>query len=203
MPVKTQKTYEQLLKEYRRLAKRADQRMVRLEGYRHDAGMSNILSYAYATAQKAIRHWSGDKAMRFNTAPPKTEQGLIQKIADINAFLNAPTSTKKGILDVYKKRAEAVNRTFYGTDKKKYLSWQEWANFWDKVDADMVDKIPYNEAAAGAGLLKKYNITTTNPEEIRKIAEQLQRTDDIDVIEETIVKFLADNNLTYDKLIKK
>lgn len=203
MPVKTQKNYDQLLKEYRRLAKRADQRMVRLEGYRHDKGMSNILSYAYSTAQKAIRHWSGEKAMRFNTAPPKTEQGLIQKIADINAFLNAPTSTKKGILDVYKKRAEAVNKTFYGDDKKKYLTWQEWANFWDKVDADMVDKIPYNEAATGAGLLKKYNITTTNPDEIRKIAEKLQRTDDIDVIEETIVKFLADNNLTYDKLIKK
>lgn len=203
MPVKTQKTYDELLKEYRRLAKRADQRLVRLEGYRHDKGMENILSYAYGTAQKAIRHWSGDKATRFNTAPPKTEKGLIQKISDINKFLNSPTSTKKGILEVYKKRADSINKTFFGTDKKKYLTWQEWANFWDKVDADMIDKIPYNEAATGAGIMKKYKINSDDPEEIRKVAEKLLRTEDVDVIEEMIVKLLADNNLTFAQLIRK
>ena len=195
--------YNILLKEYRKLAKRADQRLVRLEGYRHDKGMKNILSYAYRTAQKAISQWSGSKSKRFNTAPPKTEKGLIQKIADIKAFLESPTSTKKGILDVYKKRADAINKTFFGEDKKKYLTWQEWANFWDKVDADMVDKIPYNEAAAGAGIMKKYKIKSDDPEEIKRMADKLQRTDDIDIIEDSIIQSLADNGLTYDKLIKK
>ena len=65
--IEMQKTYAELEKEYHRLAKRADQRLVRLEGYRHDKGYESITSYAYATAQKAIKEWSGDKATRFNT----------------------------------------------------------------------------------------------------------------------------------------
>lgn len=193
-------TYEEALKQYKKLAKRADQRLVRLEGYKHDKGMKNILSYAYRTAMKNIRAWSGEDARRFNTKAPADLSSLLKKIADIERFLESPSSTKKGILDVYKNRADALNKRFYGSDKKQYLTWQEWSNFWDKVDGDNVDKVYYYEAATGAGIMKKYNIT---PDNVREKASQLVREDKIDVVESEILKSLANNGLTLDKLIRK
>ena len=201
--IEMQKTYAELEKEYHRLAKRADQRLVRLEGYRHDKGYESITSYAYATAQKAIKEWSGDKATRFNTKAPKSKKDLIAKISDINRFLQAPTSTKKGTIDLYKSRAETTNKHFFGNDRSKYLTWQEWQNFWDITGADMVDKIPYAQAAAGAGIMKKHKIKTKDPDDIKRTADKLVRTDKIDVVEQSIIESLAENGLTLDKLVRK
>lgn len=200
MDFKTQESYESLLKTYKKLAKRADQRLVRLEGYRHDKGYENITSYAYRTAMKDIKSWSGEGATRFHTKAPANKRDLMKKIADIEKFLDAPTSTKKGVMNVYKKRADSLNKTFFGDDKKQYLTWQEWGNFWDKVGAEMLDKIYYSQAAKGAGIMKKYKIT---PENAKEKAEQLVRSDDIDVVEGEIIKSLAENGLTLDKLIRK
>ena len=75
-----------LEKEYRKLAKRADQRLLRLEEYAGRKGFSGILSFAYRVAKRDIRSWSGDtqKKPRFNTAPPKNTNQLKAKIADIS-----------------------------------------------------------------------------------------------------------------------
>ncbi len=200
MKIKGETEYKSLLKEYRKLAKRADQRIVRLKGYRHDKGFEGILSYAYAGAQKAIRAWSGGRSERFNTAPPKKLIDLQKKIADIKRFLEAPTSTKKGIMDIYKRRTESLNKTFFGDDKKSYLTWQEWANFWDRVDADNTDsRFEYNMTARSAGLMKRYNITADN---VKRKTESLIREDKIDIIEQRSIEELLKNGITPEKLFK-
>ena len=127
----TSEKYQQLLKEYKKLAKRADQRLVRIEKYARDKPKyANIKQYAYARAIRDIRAWSGDKANRFNTKAPLSTQGLMAKIRDIEYFLHSASSTIKptyrngklesaGIESVYGKRADTLN-TKYGTN----VSWE-------------------------------------------------------------------------------
>lgn len=113
---------------YRRLAKQADQRLVRLEQLSRKEGYANVDKYAYARAMKDIKQWSGEKATRFNMKPPKNANSIKAKIADIRTFLEAPTSTKAGVESVYKRRAESLNEK-YGTS----FDWTDLANYFDEA----------------------------------------------------------------------
>ena len=123
-----QKKGESLEHYYRRLAKQADQRLVRLEQLSRREGYENVNKYAYARAMKDIKQWSGEKATRFNMKPPKNANSVRAKIADIRTFLEAPTSTKAGIEAVYKRRAESLNEK-YGTQ----FDWTDLANYFDEA----------------------------------------------------------------------
>lgn len=118
--------YNSLMAEYRKLAKRADQRLVRIERLAENEDFKAIKQYAYKKAVKDITHWDGSRQKpRFNTAPPKgkTAQAsymmLQAKVNDIKSFLESPTSTKMGVTKVYRRRAEAYNKQF-GTN----YTWQ-------------------------------------------------------------------------------
>lgn len=131
--------YNAALKEYRKLAKRADQRLVRLERYSKEPQYENIKQYAYARAMRDIKSWSGERAKRFNTKPPSNYSELMGKINDIKWFLQAATSSIKptkdnavydyvngqkvlvggGIDLTYQKRAATLNEK-YGTN----LTWE-------------------------------------------------------------------------------
>lgn len=137
-------SYDDLMKEYRRLAKRADQRLVRIERYagkrtaikgeKAVKGMENLTNYAYKKAMMDIRHWGGAGAKRFNTAPPKGKNAtadtmmLKAKIQDIKDFLEKPTSTIEGTRSVYEKRAKGLSET-WGID----MSWQQIKNVTDSA----------------------------------------------------------------------
>lgn len=121
-----------LEKEYRKLAKRADQRLVRLKRLSEQPGYEGILNYAYKVAQRDIRSWSGEKATRFNTKPPSNTNQLKAKIADIKKFLGSASSTwgrtkeTKGIKQIYEDRTRTINEK-YGTD----FTWQELAKLFE------------------------------------------------------------------------
>ena len=124
---------------YRRIAKVADQRLVRLERLADQAGYGNADQWAYKKAMRDISTWSGDAATRFNTKPPENIKQLQAKINDIKAFLGAPSSTKSGIQRVYQSRANTINNK-YGTnfstgDLEDLFS----SAFWKKVDAKKID----------------------------------------------------------------
>ena len=134
---------KQLEKEYKRLAKQADQRMVRLERYAKETKFRGVLEFAYKVAMRDIKTWGGSKATRFNIKPPENTNQLKAKIADIKKFLTADSSTlkatktNKGILSIYEKRAKTINDK-YGTN----FSWRNLAKFFDssineKLDAQM------------------------------------------------------------------
>lgn len=121
---------------YTRLAKMADQRMVRLEELAKKEGYENVLKYAYEAALRDIASYGGaSKKMRFNTKPPEDPRAFREKIMDMRRFLSSPTSSKAGIDETYGARAKTINAK-YGTN----YSWQDLADFFASGDADKLFK---------------------------------------------------------------
>ena len=85
---------------YHRIAKVADQRLVRLEKLEGQEGYGNALQWAYKRAMSDIETWSGEGASRFNTKAPANANQLKAKINDIKTFLGSESSTKSGITEV-------------------------------------------------------------------------------------------------------
>lgn len=186
-------TRQELEAEYRRLAKRADQRLVRLEAYQHDRGFKTATKWAYARAIKDIQLYSGEEAKRFNTKPPKSTAQLEAKIADIKHFLDSTTSTKAGIIKVYKKRADTINEKF-GTS----FTWQDLAEYYLSGTADKLDSKYGSETA-----LKSIAEIQSNEVEIVKAIKEKREvnlTIEDDIIADTVDKMLKDNNLDLNML---
>lgn len=123
---------EEIEKEYNRLAKKADARLRALESYQWDKNFKTSTKWAYAKAMRDIKSWGGKR--RFQTSPKGlSDTELHMKIKDIEAFLEAPTSTKTGIIKVYKKRVETLNKKL-----NTNYTWQEFANF---IQSDTYKKI--------------------------------------------------------------
>ena len=125
--------------EYRKLAKRADQRLVRLEAAAAKPGYESVTQYAYKKAMRDIRAWSGENASRFNTKPPKNTNQLKAKIADIKRYLASASSTigatkeTRGIKQIYQERANTINEKYDTT-----FNWQDLAKLfesglWEKL----------------------------------------------------------------------
>lgn len=111
--------------EYKKLARKADARLRAIESYSERKYYKGITRYAYARAMRDVELWSGSGKKRFDTKPPDSLQGIRAKINDIKTFLESPTSTKAGITEIYKKRADTINKE-YGTN----LTWQEIADYY-------------------------------------------------------------------------
>lgn len=109
---------------YERIAATADNRLRAIEALRHQEHFTNVDQYAYARAMRDIQSYGGAK--RFSTKPPENAKDLSAKIADIKRFLNAPTSTKSGIVSVYMERATTLN-TKYGIN----MTWQNLADMFE------------------------------------------------------------------------
>ena len=137
--------YNAAVAEYRKLAKRADQRLVRLERYSNQEKYANVTQYAYAKAMRDIRSWSGKDATRFNTKPPKNLNSLMAKINDIKGFLQSASSTIKPTADnavynekgqivgggidlTYQKRADTLNQRF-GTN----VTWENVGSIFEST----------------------------------------------------------------------
>ena len=194
-----QKPGESLEKYYRRLAKTADQRLVRLEKYSDEEWFKTAKQWAYARAMKDIKKWQkpGEKApkkMRFNTAPPKDPEDLLAKINDMKTFISAPTSTKSGITDVYKKRADTINKKF-GTK----FTWQQLAKYYSSGQAEVWDaKFGSKTALRTIAALQKNK---------KKLVDDINAADakdlrvDNKMIEKTVDAALKDNNLNIEDLL--
>lgn len=104
-----QKPGESIESYYRRIAKVADQRLVRLERLADQPGYGNATQWAYRQAMTSIETWSGEGAKRFNVKPPEDIHALRAKINDIKTFLGKPSSTKAGITQIYQKRVKTIN----------------------------------------------------------------------------------------------
>lgn len=120
---------------YHRIAKVADQRLVRLERLEAQEGYGNATQWAYKRAMKDIETWSGEGATRFHTKAPSNANQLKAKINDIKTFLGSESSTKSGINRVYNKRVDTLNKR-YGTnfqadDLQKVFS----SSLWKKLEA--------------------------------------------------------------------
>ena len=120
-------TKSELLKLYKKRAKLADQYMRRLEKLSNEKGYENVKQFAYARAVHDIETWSGEGKKRWDTKAPRTKQGILAKLADIERFLTSPTASKTGIKDIYEKRADTMNKR-YGVD----ADWQKLAKYYQR-----------------------------------------------------------------------
>ena len=193
-----QKPGETLEKYYRRLAKTADQRLVRLEKYEQQTYFKTATKWAYAKAVKDIKKWMPKDAKvteyRFNIKPPTKTEDLLAKINDIQTFLESPTSTKKGITEVYKKRADTVNKKF-GTN----FTWQQLAKYYDSGMAEVWDaKFGSDTALRTIGQLQKHKEQITAA--IRKADLKDIRVDN-KMLTVTVKQALKDNNLRIEDLV--
>lgn len=139
------------LQYYKRLAKVADQRLLRLEelaglrpGKPGKPGYEKVTKYAYERAMRDLEIYGGGN--RFNTKPPLNKDGTVdnrllsEKISDIRAFLSSVTSTKAGIEQVYSERAKTFNSQF-GTN----YTWQDLADFYQSGDAQRALRVASSE----------------------------------------------------------
>lgn len=129
-------SYNDLVKEYRKLAKRADQRLVRLEKLSGQKNFKQVKQWAYKNAVTDALIWGADvNRPRFNIKPPTDKNGkpstikLQAKIQDIKNFLEKPTSTKAGIIQIYQKKADTLNEKYknYGLN----LTWSDVGDFFE------------------------------------------------------------------------
>lgn len=123
-----QRPGESELQYYRRLAKVADQRLLRLEDLSKQKEFRGVKKMAYGRAMADLEIFGGK---RFNTAPPQDRRLFKEKIMAMRHFIESPTSTKKGIIETYSERAKALNEK-YGTD----FTWKDLADFFGSGKAD-------------------------------------------------------------------
>lgn len=124
--------YDDLVKEYRKLAKRADQRLVRLEKLSTQKDFKQVKQWAYKNAVTDALEWGANpEKPRFNIKPPSSTISLKAKIQDIKNFLEKPTSTKAGIISVYDKKARTLNEKYaeYGLN----LTWSDVGTFFESA----------------------------------------------------------------------
>lgn len=190
--------YAELEKVYRTLAKSADQRLVRLEKYADEKSFKTAKEWAYARAMHDIKQWSGEEAERFNTKPPASKTDLLSKIRDIQTFLESKTSTKAGIVTVYKKKADSLNKSMreeYGEDWTD-VTWKDMAQYFDSALYDKIDK--------QYGSKTKMMVMSSLKKKKKEIAEDVKKKKDINIKlddEEAAVKI---NNIlnAYPKQVK-
>lgn len=186
--------YAELEKVYRTLAKSADQRIVRLEQYAKEKDFKTATQWAYRRAMHDIEQWSGSEATRFNTKPPSSKTDLLSKIKDIENFLESETSTKKGIVAVYKRKADSLNKSMKRENPDWVdVSWQDMAQYFQSSLYDKIDK--------QYGSKTKMMVMSTLKKKKAEIAEDIKNKKDvhIKVEDEEVQAKLNDIFNTYSK----
>lgn len=123
---------DQLLKVYRRVAKVADQRLMRLEALSDQKNFKQVKQWAYKNAVTDALEWGGNpNKPRFNIKAPNGRTSVRAKINDMLNFIEKPTSSKSGIIDVYQRKADTLNEKYkeYGLN----LNWSDVGDFFESA----------------------------------------------------------------------
>lgn len=149
----------ELYKEFRALAKRADQRAVRLEKYAQRPGYEAITGFAYRVFQSSLKSFATEKQLeayaegvplRANVVP-KSNRQMRAKMGVLRQFLAAQSSTlegvrqknpytgeyeiKPGIKEIYMKRAQTF-KDRYGLE----VPWQKIGSVFESRAYQNLDK---------------------------------------------------------------
>lgn len=111
---------------YKSIAKAADARLLALERLSSKEGYENVREWSYKLAMHDIHSSFGPQAKRFNRKIPDDLTKVYKRIRDVLNFLEAPTSSKQGIDEIYQKRADTVYKR-YGIK----TNWQSIAGLFE------------------------------------------------------------------------
>lgn len=183
--------------EYKQKAKRADQRLVRLEALAYEEHFHGVLEYSYKRAIHDIASWGGNN--RFNTAPPTNVTQLEAKLSDIERFLASPTSKKTSILAIYKKRADTINDR-YGSEFDVKFTWEDIANYYeDKKDVRKDIQLGSKTEVRALAVLKKLGGDVVN--DIKETKDKIQRITGEDKVLAKEVEKIVKQGYTYESLM--
>ena len=122
-----------LKKELKRLSAEADKKLRKLEKLSQKKGYENVKEFSYKRAMKDIKHWSeGNKRSFKSMMETENVNSLQGQINAVKKFLDAPTSAKSSIDELFKSRADKLNEN-YGTN----FSWQDLANVFDNKEENV------------------------------------------------------------------
>ena len=144
--------YPDLLAEYKKLAKRANQRLVRLERFQEE-GSKEATRYAYAKAQASIEGFRGDQYRRWSeTGKGYSADDLNLILTDIKTFLGSTTSTKSGFTEMNKAKVESLNKTLDTEfSAQQFTKFMETGGLFDKL----LTQFGYREAfEAGSKIMQ-------------------------------------------------
>lgn len=180
---------EELDSYYRRVAAAADSRLRNLEKYANEDNYKVADKWAYAAAMRDIHRWNGENAKRFNTKPPANMRDLQKKVAEIENFMMAETSTKGGIREHYQNVSEKINKD-YGLN----TTWSSMGDFFENAIYKKLEK----EYGSGT-VMKALGYYYRNADEIkRRINEELSEKvhvsgeDADELIRDSLIEYFAD-----------
>ena len=186
-----QREWETTAAKARKLAKRANQRMKRLEDYAKRPGYSSITKYAYARAAEYIKEFIGigkkglprfkenvklDPKIKGDDADEVFKKNVQKQrliIKQMEEFLESQSSTlgesrsgpkTKGIKAIYDKRAETITNEFL----KKYgysMDADDLKRFFDsKKQAKLEKEVGSQQMFIVASVIRKENIRGSRKE---------------------------------------
>lgn len=178
-------------REYMKLAHRADQRLLRLERLQNEAYYSGVTEYAYRGAMRNISDLGGP-SNRFRSIKITSEEDLVKARASVTQFLGAPSSTKKGITSVYKKRAASLNATMRQQDPDwQDMTWQELADAWDYIESAKGGRFGYQSVLKSFNKIKR-KMTPDIAKDLQKGSSVVKRIADNKVEEKILGELLKD-----------
>lgn len=216
-PMKDWKTeWEQLATENRMLAKRANQRMVRIERYSQREGMGGITEFAYKKAQQYIRGNlgvgpsgkgrfkeniklydvdTGSGALSGQALYKANVQILRHRIKATQEFLESETSVmgnkNYGITRIYDKRTNTINEKFlskYGLE----LSENDLKRFFEsKKQAKLAQIVGSDQMFAVASVMKKYNLKS-NKRDLERFLKNHVEFEDRDAVKSQVGESYSD-----------
>lgn len=216
-PMKDWKTeWEQLATEARMLAKRANQRMVRIERYSQREGMSGITEFAYKKAQQYIRGNlgvgpsgkgrfkeniklydvdTGSGALSGQALYKANVQILRHRIKATQEFLESESSVmgnkNYGITRIYDKRTNTINEKFlskYGLE----LSENDLKRFFEsKKQAKLAQIVGSDQMFAVASVMKKYNLKS-NKRELERFLKNNVELENRDAVKSQVGESYSD-----------
>lgn len=186
-----------LLAIYRRVAKTADQRLVRLEALSTQKNFKQVKQWAYKNAARDAAEWGANpNKPRFNIKPPVNKTaGTIEevlnrtstraKINDMLNFLEKPTSTKADIIKIYQQKADTLNEKY-----KEYNLNLSWSDVGDFFESSLYKKLAKKYSS---GTVVKAIATIKNNEEevltdFKKHQSSHIKTEDNDIVIDDAIK---------------
>lgn len=175
--------YADILAEYRKLAKRANQRLVRLERYAEE-GSKEAKRYAYAQAQSSIAGFRGEQYRRWSESGKGYNiEDIKLMTSDIQSFLSKSTSTRSGFSDVNRRRTASLNQTLdTNFTPSEFEKFTEMGGLYDRLLTEFGYRTAFE---AGSRIMS--NITERQKKlskaQVLKSLEQITLSD-LDITEE-------------------
>lgn len=158
--------YQAMLSEYTKEAKKADQRLVRIE----KAGKTDTETYRYtlndieSLGGGVVNKETGEIKMRFNQAALKTPKAIKKALKQVKKFNSKQTSTLKGISLADKRRIATFEQN-YGI---KFKNGDEIKKFFD---SGIMEKMMSKNAFASKTAVKAIGTAKRTWKEVKKSLE--------------------------------